>query len=123
MKRLVTILILIIVIASVMLITCPDSEKHVDRVSEEISEYVHEDLRSGDDSEMVGNILGNPVVGTISDKVIRFYVKNRLEIEDYALLNVGEMQYNGENHVVSIGMFNHVFCLMKTSQMFGDSKI
>jgi hypothetical protein len=74
-----------------------------------------------DDSE--SNIIediGNAIAGTLSEKVVHLYVKSQLKVENYTLLNVGKMNYNGERRVVTIGAFNHVFCLVKAYDLIDD---
>ena len=41
-------------------------------------------------------------------------------MEDYKVLNVGKMYYDGEKRVVTIGAFNHVFCLVKAYDLMDE---
>lgn len=122
MKKFIGFLVVLAIIAGVMFFTCPENEKHVEKVSADVAQYVHENLNKEDESGLLESIVGNAIVGTISDNLVHLYVKNQLKVDDYALLNVGTLRYKGEEHVVSIGAFNHVFSLVKTYKMMGDIK-
>ena len=122
MKKFYISLIVLAIIVGVMLFTKPGGEKHVEKVSTELAQYVHESLNKEDEAGLLESIIGNTIVGAISDNLVQLYVKNQLKVEDYAVLNVGPLKYNGEEHVVSIGAFNHVFSLVKTYKMRGDIK-
>lgn len=119
MKKLVRFIIVIGIIAGVMLFTCPEEAKHVDKLTQEIVKSTQGE--QNDDADFLEE-LGNALVGTISEKVVRIYVKNQLQVEDYKVLNVGKMYYDGEKRVVTIGAFNHVFCLVKAYDLLDEIK-
>ena len=81
MRKLIKSIVVLGILAGIMLFTCPEEEKHVDK-----------------------------------------YVKSQLKVEDYTLLNVGKMNYDGEKRVVTIGAFNHVFCLVKAYDLLDEIK-
>jgi len=54
--------------------------------------------------------------------VVQLYVKSQLKVENYYVLNVGKMYYDGEKRVVTIGAFNHVFCLVKAYDLLDEIK-
>ena len=64
--------------------------------------------------------IGNAITGTISEMVVKVYVKSQLKVENYYVLNVGKMYYDGEKRVVTIGAFNHVFCLVKAYDLLDE---
>lgn len=117
MGKLIRTIIVLGIIAGVMLFTCPEEKKHVDKLTQEIVKSSQGE-QNGD-----ANILeeiGNTIVGTISESVVRVYVKSQLKVEDYKVLNVGKMYYDGEKRVVTIGAFNHVFCIVKAYDLLDD---
>lgn len=117
MRILIKILIVLGIIAGVMLFTCPEEQKHVDKLTQEIVNSAQ-----GEQNEDAGILeeLGNVLAGTISEAVARVYVKSQLKVEDYKVLNVGKMYYDGEKRVVTIGAFNHVFCLVKAYDLMDE---
>lgn len=119
MRFLIKTIILLGIIAVVMLFTCPEEQKHVDKLTQEIVDSAQGE--QNDDASLLEE-LGNVLTGTISEAVVRIYVKSQLKVEDYKVLNVGRMYYDGEKRVVTIGAFNHVFCLVKTYEMLDEVK-
>ena len=119
MKKLTRIILVLAVLAGVMLFTCPEEEKHVDKLTKDIVEAVQEGQNNGEDSDWLESI-GNAIVGTLSEKVVHIYVKSQLKVDNYYVLNVGKMYYDGEKRVVTIGAFNHVFCLVKAYDLLDE---
>ena len=117
MKKLVKIIIVLGVIAGVMLFTCTEEQKHVDKLTQEIVDSAQDE--QNDDADILEE-LGNVIAGTISEAVVRIYVKSQLKVEDYKVLNIGKMYYDGEQRVVTIGAFNHVFCLVKAYDLLDE---
>ena len=121
MKKITKIILVLAVLAGIMLFTCPEDEKHVDKLTKDIVEAVQEGQSNGEDSDWLENI-GNAIVGTLSEKVVHIYVKSQLKVDNYYVLNVGKMYYDGEERVVTIGAFNHVFCLVKAYDLLDEIK-
>ncbi len=117
MRILIKILIVLGIIAGVMLFTCPEEQNHVDKLTQEIVNSAQ-----GEQNEDAGILeeLGNVLAGSISEAVARVYVKSQLKVEDYKVLNVGKMYYDGEKRVVTIGAFNHVFCLVRAYDLMDE---
>ena len=121
MKKLIKTILVLAILAGVMLFTCPEEQKHVDKLTKEIVETVQEGQNNGEDSDLLKEI-GKALAGTISEKVVQVYVKSQREVENYTVLNVGKMYYDGEKRVVTIGAFNHVFCLVKAYDLLDEIK-
>ncbi len=117
MGKLIRTIIVLGIIAGIMLFTCPEEEKHVDKLTKEIVQSSQSE--QNDDASLLEEI-GNTIVGTISESVVRVYVKSQLKVEDYKVLNVGKMYYDGEKRVVTIGAFNHVFCIVKAYDLLDE---
>ena len=114
MKRIVKNILVLAVIVGIMLFTCPEDQKHVDKVTKELIYHAQNEVGANtEDSDAVKDFLGELIGGTVSKELTRLYVENNLIVEDYALVNVGKMKYKGEDRIVSIGAFNHVFSLIK----------
>lgn len=121
MKKVIRTILVLAVIAGVMLFTCPKEEKHVEKLTREIVDSALENQNNESESDLLEDI-GNAIAGKISEKVVQLYVKNQLKVENYALLNVGKLYYDGEKRVVTIGAFNHVFCLIKAYDLLDEIK-
>lgn len=120
MKLLIKVIIFAL-IACVMLFTCPEKEKHVDKLTQEIVELSKGSLKNESDPGLLEDI-GSAIVGTIGEKVARLYVNSQLEVDNYALFSVGKMYYNGEKRMVTFGIFNHVFCIAKVYELRDEIK-
>lgn len=93
----------LVVIASV---TCPDKERHTNALSDKVSSIIADETRD-DDSGMaqLGMLLGNAVSGAM--------IKNLVSVEDYFLFSLGKVYSGDEEHIVSFGIFGHVFTASK----------
>jgi hypothetical protein len=120
MKKLIRIIVVLAILAGIMFFTCPEEEKHVDKLTQKIVASTN-DQKDDAESNIIEDI-GNAIAGTLSEKVVHLYVKSQLKVENYTLLNVGKMNYDGEKRVVTIGAFNHVFCLVKAYDLLDDIK-
>ena len=111
-RGLSTTAIILIVIAGIMLFTCPKRVQHEDEMSELLSMAWHDkcsDLTQN--SSGVVSVLGNALGGVLGESMIPGIVKSNLEVRDYWLVSLGYWHSNDERHLVTIGAFNHVFCL------------
>lgn len=120
MKKLFNSIVVLGILAGIMFFTCPEEEKHVDKLTKEIVASAN-DQKDDTESNIIEDI-GNAIAGTLSEKVVHLYVKSQLKVENYTLLNVGKMNYDGEKRVVTIGAFNHVFCLVKAYDLLDEIK-
>lgn len=119
MKKLIRTILVLAVVAGVMLFTCPEEEKHVDKLTQEILASANDSQNDDGESNLLSD-LGEAIIGSISEKAVHLYVKNQLEVENHKVLNVGKMYYNGEKRVVTVGAFQHVFCLVKAYDMLDE---
>ncbi|MBQ1759889.1 MAG: DUF4359 domain-containing protein [Prevotella sp.] len=118
MKKLIKTIIVLAILAGIMFFTCPEEEKHVEKLTQEIVKSSQED---NEDASILESI-GNAIAGTISETVVKVYVKSQLKVENYYVLNVGKMYYDGDKRVVTIGAFNRVFCLVKAYDLLDEVK-
>lgn len=121
MKKLIKNIVVFTILAGVMIFTCPEREKHVDKLTQEIVELSKESLKNESDPNLLEEI-GGAIVGTIGEKVVNLYVSSQLEVDNYALFSVGKMYYDGEKRMVTIGVFNHVFCIAKVYELRDEIK-
>lgn len=121
MRKLIKTILLLAIVAGIMYYTCPEEEKHVNKLTQEIVASANESQKDDGETNIIED-LGNAIAGTISEKVVHLYVKNQLKVENHTLLNVGKMYYDGEKRVVTIGAFNHVFCLVKAYDLLDEIK-
>ena len=121
MRKLIKSIVVLGILAGIMLFTCPEEEKHVDKLTKEIVASANDSQKDNSESNIIEDI-GNAIAGTLSEKVVHLYVKSQLKVENYYVLNVGKMYYDGDKRVVTIGAFNHVFCLVKAYDLMDEIK-
>lgn len=118
MKKLIKTILILAIIAVAMVFTCPDREKHVEKISSEMvkSSQEHHD---NEDTGVLQD-LGNAILGAVNEKLAHAWVNSQLKVTEYKVVNVGKMYYKGEDRTVSIGAFNHVFCLVKAYDLLEE---
>ena len=107
MKKLLVIIILLLV-AVLMTLTVPDKQQHKEAMMEAISEYVEEEAvdKLGD------NMLARLGKGIIV-KTVETALNSKLQVDNYYLFNITRVRIDGENQMLSLGMFGHVFTFDK----------
>lgn len=87
--------------------TCPDRNAHSDALKDllntTITSEIYKSATTEDDAELAafGSALGTSIGGWVLD--------NMLTVENYFVCSVGYITYDGETHVISLGILNHVF--------------
>ena len=87
-KFFITIAILLVVLAGVGVVTCPDKQAHKDAImsviNEKINESVSKDSSEGDEGiALFASSLGSGIVGYVLD--------NRLTVKNYFVFSTGEL--------------------------------
>ena len=98
----ITLLVIIGILITAVL-TCPKKEQHVNVLTEKLS-YLFADSAG---AEKDANILGAMIGGAITKQVINTY----LIVDDFVIFSVGRLEYKGENNLLSVGAFGHVFTI------------
>ena len=112
MKKLLAVIIVLLV-AILMALTVPDKQKHKDAMMEAVNEFVEEEAidKLGDN---VLAKLGKSVVV----KTVETALNSKLKVDNYYLFNMTHVRLKGEDQMLSLGMFGHVFTFDK--QMLRD---
>ncbi len=118
MKKLIRTIFILAILAVAMMFTCPDREKHVEKISSEMVKSSHEH-HDNEDTGVLQDI-GNAILGTVNEKLAHAWVNSQLKVTEYKVINVGKMYYKGEERVVSVGAFNHVFCMVKAYDLLDE---
>lgn len=99
--------------------TCPDREAHSEALKDLVNQVITAELSSEEEEEdadlvMFGSMIGTGLSGLVID--------NMLNVEDYLVCSIGTATYDGETHVVSVGLLNHVFTIdeEKAAQIAGE---
>jgi hypothetical protein len=108
MKKLLVVII-ILAVAILMTQTLPDKKAHKRAMMKAVSEYVDEKAEeNGFHSNVITN-LGKSVVNFAAATAI----DAKLKVNNYYLFNTTSVRLKGEDKLLSIGLFGHVFTFDK----------
>ena len=108
MKKLMAIVIVLLV-AVLMTLTKPDEQKHKDAMMSAIKEFVDQEAQDRGFKDNVLTKLGKNVVNA----AIKTALNSKLKFNDYLILNTSYVKLDGENQLLSLGAFGHVFTFDK----------
>ena len=106
MKKLLLFILILVAVAGVCVVTCPDKAAHSEALKDLVNTALTEELAEGvseSDAGFVafGSMLGTGIAGIVLD--------NTLKVENHFVCSVGTITYDGKTKIVSIGILNHVF--------------
>ena len=108
MKK-ILLFIIFIAIALVGIVTCPQKDAHTDALMKLINVALDSELARHADTEeemglaMLGSVLGSGIAEIVIDK--------KLLVDNYFVCSIGRIVFEGEEKIVSVGCFNHVFTM------------
>ena len=108
MKKMLAIVIVLLV-AVLMTLTKPDEQKHKDAMMSAIKEFVDQEAQDRGYKDNVLTKLGKGIVNT----AIKTALNSKLKFNDYYILNTSYVKLDGENQLLSLGAFGHVFTFDK----------
>jgi len=108
---LIGILLTLVVLVAVMVVTCPKTEQHKEVLSTVITTTVNDAVNDNDN--LTGNTFIDNAFKTVSNafagKVIETAVDNLVTVDNYVVCSLGKVHYEGKDHIVSLGVFGHIF--------------
>lgn len=110
-KSIVIILVVLLALAGIAVVTCPDRQAHKDAImsviNDKINESVSEDSSEGDDGiALIASSIGSGIAGYVLD--------NRLSVKNRFVYSTGEIKkLDGTAETISVGVFGHVFTFSK----------
>ena len=105
MKKLLIFVIILAILALFMKVTAPSPEKHREVAQEKLSELVSEKISTIEGAKEI--IEGN----NIDTKLFIRLALTQLQMKDYFVCNAGFIKYDGEEYMLTLGMFGHVFVM------------
>ncbi len=110
MKKVIITLLVLLGIAAVGVVSCPDKEAHKDAIMAVVKETINEEMKSEDDGLQGLGVL----FGSIGSSVAGYFIDNRLTVKNYYVYSVGKLKnLEGEDNTVSVGIFGHIFTVKK----------
>ena len=108
---LIGILLTLVVLVAVMVVTCPKTEQHKEVLSTVITTTVNNAVNDNDN--LTGNTFIDNAFKTVSNafagKVIETAIDNLVTVDNYVVCSLGKVHYEGKDHIVSLGVFGHIF--------------
>ena len=108
MKKLL-VLVIVLLIAVIMVLTRPQKAAHKAAMMEAVKELVSDEADSLGLGDNVLTNLGKGIVNKTIEKVLNA----KLEMHDYLLFNTTYIMLKGEEQLLSVGLFGHVFTFDK----------
>lgn len=113
MKKRYSTLSLILLVAIVLsVVTCPDREKHKVAIKQKVNTAVNENINSNlldNDKTSLGSLIiylaGGPIISTLALTVF----DSQLHYNNYFAFSTMLLTIKGEEKIVSLGVFGHVF--------------
>lgn len=111
MKTLTTVLIAVI-IAATMVMTCPDKEAHITAINNELSVAIDEKMNETLNEKSEGDELSKGIgmfVSTLAGGIVKSLAEQRLILKNYFVCSVGQFNTEDGAKTVSVGLLGHVF--------------
>nr|WP_315454697.1 DUF4339 domain-containing protein [uncultured Prevotella sp.] len=108
---LVILVAVMVVLVPVMVVTCPKTEQHKEVLSTVITTTVNNAVNDNDNLT-VNTFIDNAfktVSNAFAGKVIETAVDNLVTVDNYVVCSLGKVHYDGKDHIVSLGVFGHIF--------------
>lgn len=105
MKRLGCLFMFLLAVALVAIVTCPGKDKHVEKIAYTVSNVVDDETRG----------LGKFAISLIDEltgkDIVKHSVGEIITVDNYCLLSIGKMEWQGKEHITSVGIFGMVFTM------------
>ena len=109
MRSLVALLILVL-LGGVLVFTCPDRQAHQAAIKQEFNAAMSEKMGSSNGIiESVIQLGSKYMMGMAAESALN----ELLTVDNYFICSVGRMEFDGREHVTSIGLLNHIFTVNK----------
>lgn len=105
MKRLGCLFMFLLAVALVAIVTCPAKDEHVEKIAYTVSNVVDDETKGFGKFaiSLIDEFTGKDIVKHSVDKVIT--------VDDYSLLSLGKVEWQGKEHITSVGIFGMVFTM------------
>ena len=106
MKKFLIFLGVLVVLGLALIATCPNRDAHREAVKSVLSAAINAEMDQSGIEETTA------AIGTmLAVSAIDSYLNANLVVRDRTFYNVGVVSYEGEFHMISVGVFNHVFTI------------
>lgn len=114
MSKKSVVLIVGVLCAILLAVTCPGKQEHQEAVRYALSSAAEEEMATRMSEDSNGwNAIGSMVGSLLADKFIGVFIDQHLHVDSYVFVSVGELSYMGKSKTVSFGILNKVFTFSK----------
>lgn len=107
MKKFIIFLLVLLAVAAVAVVTCPDRQAHKDAIMSIVNEKINEVMWQDENSDLV--LLGS----AIGSSVASYALDNRLTYKNHFVYSTCEINRENGPRRLSVGVFGHVFTFSK----------
>ncbi len=108
MKNLLSIIVFLAIVL-VSVVTCPKKDAHADALMKLVNVALDSELsRHADTKEEMGLAMLGSFIGS---GIAEFVIDKKLLVDNYFVCSIGRIVFEGEEKIVSVGCFNHVFTM------------
>lgn len=108
MKK-ILVLFLFVGIGLVAVVTCPQKDAHTDALMKLVNVALDSELsRHAETKEEMGLAMLGSFIGS---GIAEFVIDKKLLVDNYFVCSIGRIVFEGEEKIVSVGCFNHVFTM------------
>lgn len=104
--------VILVLVLLFLVFTRPSQQKH---------EQVIEELINGSVSEMrqsLGMGTGFDAIGNlVADEITKMFMGRKFDVDNYLLFSIGKIHMDNDDHVVTFGIANHVFCFFSKADV------
>lgn len=104
--RTLVVTLILVIIGAVLVLTCPDRKSHSDAIRQEFNAAMSQKMGTSNGVlETIIQMGSKYVMGVAADNAL----DQLLTVDNYFVVSVGRIHYDGSDHVASIGVLNHIF--------------
>ena len=103
MKKFIIFLLVLLAIAAVAIVTCPDRQAHKDAIMSVVNEKINDVMGQEEDNDLA--LFGS----AIGSSVVSYALDNRLTYKNHFVYSTCEILREDGPHRLSVGVFGHVF--------------
>jgi hypothetical protein len=94
-----------VALAVALAVTCPKPAEHYKALNELVGHTIESQAASSDGlAQQVIAALGRVAYDQVGSGI----VERMVHVDDYVVVSIGRMHWQGEDHVVSVGILGHV---------------
>lgn len=105
MKRLGCLFMFLLAVALVAIVTCPGKDEHVEKIAYTVSNVVD------DETKGFGKFAISLIDEFTGKDIVKHSVGEVITVDNYCLLSIGKMEWQGKEHITSVGIFGMIFTM------------